>query len=168
VQQRQISIHVWHPLISFLAYFVAWTLPVVLIMIPFGVLSRKYQLVQDANRLSCWCLPYYGNVLPRPQIGYGNGEEANRYLLHLHLFITSYAVVLISNFSVVFCCMAIIYYRVFRLIQQMLLTQGSTENTPLFGATRAMILDGQKKATKRIFLFFCIYFVTGIISSGCS
>ena len=88
------------------------------------------------------CLPYYGNVLPRPQLGYGNGEvnkpiplhhnhtvvmllqEANRYLIHLHYFITSYAVVLISNFSVVLCCMAIIYYRVFCLIQQMLLTQG--------------------------------------------
>ncbi|CAI8006283.1 hypothetical protein GBAR_LOCUS4629, partial [Geodia barretti] len=30
----------------------------------------------------------------------------------------------------------------------------------------AIILDGQKKAKKRIFLFFCIYFITGIITSG--
>ena len=80
VQQGPISVHVWHPLCSFIAYFIAWyensrilcilqqslflflppslpfiyrTLPIVLIMIPFGVLSAKYQLVQNADDCSC-------------------------------------------------------------------------------------------------------------------
>ena len=38
------------------------------------------------------------------------------------------------------------------------------ENTPLFGATQAMILEGQNDAKKRVFLFLSIFFLTGIIS----
>lgn len=88
VQQKPLSVHVWHPLCSFIAYFIAWyekyrnplrilhstqshflslplpplsllltpfhrTLPIVLIVIPFGVLSAKYQLVQNADDCSC-------------------------------------------------------------------------------------------------------------------
>ena len=41
----------------------------------------------------------------------------------------------------------------------------NTENTPLYGATRAMILAGQKDAKKRVFLFFSIFFVVGLISA---
>ena len=40
----------------------------------------------------------------------------------------------------------------------------NNESTPLYGATRAMILAGQKDAKKRVFLFFSIFFVVGIIS----
>ena len=42
----------------------------------------------------------------------------------------------------------------------------NNENTPLYGATRAMILAGQKDAKKRVFLFISIFFVTGIISQS--
>ncbi|CAI8054501.1 hypothetical protein GBAR_LOCUS29739 [Geodia barretti] len=51
-----------------------------LIVVPFGVLSQKYQLVHKAKKCSCCtlskhrCLPFYGNVLPRPPIGYHNGS----------------------------------------------------------------------------------------------
>ena len=40
----------------------------------------------------------------------------------------------------------------------------NNENTPLYGATLAMILAGQKDAKKRVFLFFSIYFITGMAS----
>ena len=40
----------------------------------------------------------------------------------------------------------------------------NNENTPLYGATRAMILAGHKDAKKRVFLFFSIFFAVGIIS----
>ena len=38
------------------------------------------------------------------------------------------------------------------------------ENRPLFGATQAMILEGQKDAKKRIFLFVSIFIITGVMS----
>ena len=41
----------------------------------------------------------------------------------------------------------------------------NNESTPLYGATRAMILAGQKDAKKRVFLFFSIFFVVGLISA---
>ncbi|CAI8027914.1 hypothetical protein GBAR_LOCUS15900 [Geodia barretti] len=40
---------------------------------------------------------------------------------------------------------------------------GNSENTPLYGATRAMILAGQKDAKKRVFLFLTIYVITGFM-----
>lgn len=123
VQQRPVYLHVWPPLCSFIAYLIAWyangeyadrslvcpysptfpssifsslprTLPIVVIMIPFGVYSVKYRLVQYANNCSCWCvsssliysyilythilimvyiilrcLPFFGNMVPRPPLG---------------------------------------------------------------------------------------------------
>ena len=72
VQQRPLSLHVWPPLCSFTAYFIAWLaidtihyililsvtgcrmLPTVLVTVPFGVIAGKYQLVSDANTCTCW------------------------------------------------------------------------------------------------------------------
>ena len=45
-------------------------------------------------------------------------------MVHLYHFITCYAVVLVINFMVVFMCMVVIYYKVFRRIKRMRLTQG--------------------------------------------
>ncbi|CAI8022378.1 hypothetical protein GBAR_LOCUS13152 [Geodia barretti] len=165
VQQRPVSFHVWPPLCSFTAYFIAWTLPVSLIVILFGVIAQQYEIVDKAKDCSCWCLPFYGNVLPRPNIGFHNGKQGDKYLLHLHYFIVSYAAVLISNFVIVLSCMAVTYYKIFRRIKRMIVTQENNENTPLYGATRAMILAGQKDAKKRVFLFFSVFFVTGFVIS---
>ncbi|CAI8022380.1 hypothetical protein GBAR_LOCUS13152 [Geodia barretti] len=164
VQQRPVSFHVWPPLCSFTAYFIAWTLPVSLIVILFGVIAQQYEIVDKAKDCSCWCLPFYGNVLPRPNIGFHNGKQGDKYLLHLHYFIVSYAAVLISNFVIVLSCMAVTYYKIFRRIKRMIVTQENNENTPLYGATRAMILAGQKDAKKRVFLFFSVFFVTGFVT----
>ena len=43
-------------------------------------------------------------------------------------------------------------------------TLENNENTPLYGATQAMILAGQKDAKKRVFLFFAVYVITGSTS----
>ena len=40
----------------------------------------------------------------------------------------------------------------------------NNENTPLYGATQAMILAGHKDAKKRVLLFFSIYVITGTMS----
>ncbi|CAI8022377.1 hypothetical protein GBAR_LOCUS13152 [Geodia barretti] len=134
-------------------------------MIPFGVIAHKYKIVDKADNCSCWCLPFYGNVLPRAKLGLHNNVEENMYLQQLHYFIASYATVLTVNFVVVLCCMAVTYYKIFRRIKRMILTQENNENTPLYGATRAMILAGQKDAKKRVFLFFSVFFVTGFVIS---
>ncbi|CAI8021527.1 hypothetical protein GBAR_LOCUS12752, partial [Geodia barretti] len=123
MQWRPVSVHIWHPVRSFIAYSTAWLLPMTLIVIPFGVLSQKYQLVRKANMCSCWCLPFYGNVLPRPPIGYHIGS-GGQYLDQLHYFITSYSVLLAANYLVVFSCMVVIYYKVFHRIKNMILQQG--------------------------------------------
>ena len=39
-----------------------------------------------------------------------------------------------------------------------------TEGVPLFRATRAKILEGQKRAKRRVLFFFVIYIISGIIS----
>ena len=43
---------------------------------------------------------------------------------------------------------------------------GDTEGAPLFRATRAKILEGQKRAKKRVLFFFMIYIISGVISEG--
>jgi hypothetical protein len=178
VQQRPVYIHVWSPLCSFTAYFIAWTLPVLLIVAVFTGLSVSYDLLENAKIYSCWCLPYYGNVLPRPKIGYSEpitGRDC--YLHYLHFYVTSYSLLLTSNFAIVFCCMVVIYFKAFRRIRHMRLMQGKStncmhwklcctdrENMPLLGATRAMILEGLRDAKKRVFFFVAIFFVTGLAS----
>ena len=92
------------------------------------------------------CLPFYGNVLPRPPIGYHNDtvsvsklcEISNHprgspppqarewYLHHLHYFTASYSSVLIANFLTVLCCMAVVYCKIFYRIRRMILMQGQT------------------------------------------
>ena len=57
---------------------------------------------------------------------YCSSQEEYEYLWHLHYFILSYAVVLIINFAIVFCCMAVVYSKVFHLIKKMILTQGNS------------------------------------------
>jgi hypothetical protein len=74
LRERTASVKVWSPLRSFTAYFIAWTLPIPLVMIPFGVIAERYNIVEKANNCSCWCLPYYGNLLPRAKMGYRNGQ----------------------------------------------------------------------------------------------
>ena len=102
---------------------------------------ENYVLVYGLSKHRC--LPFYGNVLPRPPIGFSNVEvstvfslhyhimhsiillkEADEYLWKLHYFITCYSTLLTSNFTIIFCCMAITYYKVFRRIKIMTLTQG--------------------------------------------
>ena len=69
------------------------TLPIPLIMIPFGVIAQQYKIVDKASDCTCWlvtilmgtndfeafssfclsrCLPFYGNILPRANIGLRN------------------------------------------------------------------------------------------------
>ena len=36
----------------------------VIVMIQFGAVAGRTNLVTNANKCSCWCLPVYGNVLP--------------------------------------------------------------------------------------------------------
>ena len=113
-----------------------------------------------------------------------NYHKNDSYLAHLHYFITSYSTVLISNFTIVFLAMSVIYYKVFYRIRHMILTKGVdgvmdfkcycvhenfpgyTEHAPIFGATRAKILEGQKGAKRRVLLFFSIYIISGITSEG--
>ena len=40
-------------------------------------------------------------------------------------------------------------------------SENINENTPLYGATQAMILAGHKDAKKRVLLFFSVYVITG-------
>ena len=42
---------------------------------------------------------------------------------------------------------------------------GDTEHAPIFGGTRAKILEGQKRAKRRVLLFFSIYIISGIMSA---
>ncbi|CAI8022129.1 hypothetical protein GBAR_LOCUS13015 [Geodia barretti] len=164
LRERAASVKVWSPLCSFAAYFIAWTLPIPLVMIPFGVIAQRYNIVEKANNCSCWCLPYYGNLLPRGKTGYGNGQEGDMYLHHLHDYVTAYSAVLVANFTTVFCCMVVIYLKAFCRIRRMILTKKNNENAPLNGATQAMILAAHKDAKKRVLIFFFAYFISGAMS----
>ena len=43
-------------------------------------------------------------------------------------------------------------------------TATENETTPLNGATRAMVVEGQREAKKRVLIFISIYVVTGAMS----
>ena len=118
-------------------------------------------------------------------------QAQHQYLHHLHYFIGSYATVITANFSTVFVCMVILYWKIFHRIRRMRKTQGKhkhiclylnidvaiislctavispyqfteqNETMPLFGATQTVILEGQKAAKKRVFLFLAVFFITG-------
>lgn len=36
----------------------------IIVMVQFGVVAGQTNLVTNANKCSCWCIPVYGNVLP--------------------------------------------------------------------------------------------------------
>ncbi|CAI8049987.1 hypothetical protein GBAR_LOCUS27504 [Geodia barretti] len=164
VQQTPVSVHVWHPFRTLLSYLTAWSLPVALVLSPFSVLSVKYGLIQKATDCACWCLPFYGNGLPRLQLGSVNSVGEEDYKLLLHHFISSYSVVLIANFAIVLCSLAAVYIRVFLRIRQIKMMQAQAEGVPLRGANQAMIVAGQKDAQTRVTLFLSIYFLSGIIT----
>jgi hypothetical protein len=86
------------------------------------------------------------------------------YLHHLHYYVTAYSAVIVANFTTVFCCMAVIYLKAFCRIRRMILTKKNNENTPLNGATQAMILAAHKDAKKRVLIFFSVYFISGAMS----
>jgi len=44
----------WHPVKVTAVYLLAWLLPVVLVMVPFGALAGADSVVHDANNCSCW------------------------------------------------------------------------------------------------------------------
>ena len=101
---------------------------------------------------------------------------------NLHNFVTSYAIILVANFTTVFCCMAVIYLKAFCRIKRMtqskqsvylshkvyrciiLSSETNNENTPLYGANQAIILAGHKEAKKRVLVFFSVYFISGAMS----
>ncbi|CAI8056984.1 hypothetical protein GBAR_LOCUS31039 [Geodia barretti] len=139
------------------------TMPLLLILPIFGVLSAKFGLIEKANKFSCWCLPYYGNMLPRPQIGH-NTDGRKSYLVLLHSFITSYAAVLLTNFCVVLVSMIVVYCAILMRIRHI---RQENETTPLNGATRAMVVEGQREAKKRVLIFISIYVVTGAMTLIC-
>ena len=131
-------------------------------------ISTRYIHVQDGHVCPC----------------YEHMSQAQyHYLHHLLQFVASYSAVMAANFSTVFASMAVLYWKVFRRIRRMRKTQGKhtgtfadhramlspfqfteqNETTPLFGATQAMILEGQKDAKKRVFLFLVVFLITGIM-----
>ena len=80
---------------------------------------------------------------------------------------TSECVLYREVFSIVSFIQSVLYQRLHCTYQNLMLhfdLSENNENTPLYGATRAMILAGQKDAKKRVFLFFSIFFVVGLIS----
>ena len=102
---------------------------------------------------------------------------------NVHYFVMSYSIVLIANFTTVFCCMAVIYLKAFCRIKRMtqskqhciyichtkisciiLSSETNNENTPLYGANQAIILAGHKEAKKRVLVFFSVYLITGAMS----
>ena len=56
-------------------------------------------------------------------------QGQHRYVHHLHLFVATYTAVIIANFSTVFACMAVLYWKVFRRIRRMTKTQGKFIST---------------------------------------
>ena len=45
-------------------------------------------------------------------------------------------------------------------------TNQDSEYAPLFGAIPAAVVEGQKRARRRVLIFFAIYVITGITSRG--
>ena len=81
---------VFHSCLLWPSTLMCRTLPIPLVMVPFGVIAQQYKIVDKANTCSCWwkilylnisfllylfrCLPFYGNVLPHAQIGSPNDQ----------------------------------------------------------------------------------------------
>ena len=105
-------------------------------------------------------------------------QEGDRYLAQLYYFMAYYSAELVANFTFVLCCMAVVYFKLFRRIRRMIrgkctgmlstvyidFSSENNETTPLYGATRPMILEGHKDAKKRVLLFFLVYVITGTMS----
>lgn len=54
----------------------------VIVVVQFGVVAGQTNLVTNANKCSCWCLPVYGNVLPLA----GITENVSNVNCHAALF----------------------------------------------------------------------------------
>ena len=99
------------------------------------------------------CLPIFGNVIPRPNYSptpvrtnfHADLFSSRRiiqaqksYIKRLFYFIGSYSAVLAANYTFVFCCMAVTYYKVFRRIRGMIHTHGNITKNDLCSICKSL------------------------------
>eukprot|EP00731_Ephydatia_muelleri_P038135 Em0664g2a len=62
------NIKVWHPFKTAIAYGFAWFEPFFVVLLMLGLFDSGTRIVQEAKECSCWCVPFYGNVVPIPPV----------------------------------------------------------------------------------------------------
>eukprot|EP00731_Ephydatia_muelleri_P022677 Em0015g260a len=93
------NIKVWHPFKTAIAYGFAWFEPFFVVLLMLGLFDSGTRIVQEAKECSCWCVPFYGNVVPIPPVSmnltHARGSAIPTTIL---LFLTLFVVTGAANF----------------------------------------------------------------------
>ncbi|XP_064392957.1 transmembrane protein 116-like [Halichondria panicea] len=153
---------VWSPLKNTIAYLIAWLTPIVVVMIFFGIVSSATNLVSKANSCSCYCLPALGNVLPYV-LPRDVGSAMYQYSANSVIFM--YGMILMAHYLVCLIMLVVIYRKLLMYIKAMRKEYENTRaDTYTYGATGALLVQGQVKAKKRVLYFITVFVVNGFFN----
>lgn len=159
---KEVESQAWKPWKIIVAYIVSWVLPVILVMVPFSLVASYYHLVRDANKCSCRCLPYFGNVVPMAS---PRDNDTAYYLHHMSMLVASYGMIVVGHYLVGFVLLVVVYWKILKLIQKVkknLLDQTGVHKT--YGVTSNIIVQGQSRAKQRVVYFLTVFLISGFFN----
>lgn len=148
----------WHPYKSLAIYSGAWLLPLILIILGFGSLEGVYKLLHRIQNCSCWCVPYFGNVVP---LAYEHDQATAYYSENTRYVVAIYGYVVGTNYLVVFILLVIIYWKILRWIRVLRRQNRSQRSQAQYGGLDIILLRSETQARRRVIYFLTVFTITG-------
>jgi hypothetical protein len=152
----------WGPWKMAAVYLLAWLVPAVAVLFIFGIVASKYGLIQNATKCSCWCLPYFINIVP---LAFLEDEASANYTYHTRVVVLSSSFILVVVYLCGFSLLISMYCLILRHIRRVRDLHAKPPSSPtIYGSVGEMLMKGHSQAKKRVVYFLLAFIVTGMAS----
>jgi hypothetical protein len=157
------AVWAWAPWKMILLYMMAWLLPAASVLIIFGIVASRYSLVEKATECSCWCLPFFINIVP---VAYPEYEAAGMYFYHTKMVVLASSVILLIVYFFGFATLVVMYWKILSHIRRLRESAKSPTSPTVYGSVGELLMKGHSQAKKRVVFFLSAFVVTGLASEG--
>lgn len=141
-----------HNLLYCGGYLMACSLPLVLVLVPFGaVISNGLLLIKEPSLYVCGCYPDFSNLLPHMD---NRSYAAAKYQVSV-----TFASVIIVHYLVAFPLLCVMYCKVIQLFKRARLSHGLNKRAYSL-STEGFMAKGEQKAQKMVTSFLLMFIVT--------
>ncbi|CAI8054987.1 hypothetical protein GBAR_LOCUS30006 [Geodia barretti] len=160
------TVRAWAPWKMTLLYMMAWFLPAASVLIIFGIVASRYSLVEKATDCSCWCLPFFINIVPvaypKYEVTIDLLKASGLYFYHTKMVVLASSVILLIVYFFGFATLVIMYWKILRHIRRLRESAKSPTSPTVYGSVGELLMKGHSQAKKRVLCFLSAFVITGL------